>query len=187
MNAANLTVKQARAILSVAAKQDIRFYLNGVFVDFGKKRIAATNGHILIAWKSDEITGEGEAIIPRDALEAVLKGGSGYDEIAIKFENDVIAITRGANTMQVNPIDGKFPDIERLIPDACSGEPGQYQGAYLATVSAALSGLTDYNYVLTAYNGTGAAVLHCDGESAIGVVMPMRGDADLKFGETWKR
>jgi DNA polymerase III sliding clamp (beta) subunit (PCNA family) len=49
MSTINLSLSQLRAALLIAAKQDVRYYLNGVYVecDSIRTRVVATNGHMM--------------------------------------------------------------------------------------------------------------------------------------------
>lgn len=65
--------KHLRSLLKVIPKNNIRYFLNGLYVNFDYREIAATDGHILVLLENLEelnIDGTGEAIIPRNVIEA---------------------------------------------------------------------------------------------------------------------
>ena len=68
--------KQLKAILAFAGKNDIRFYINAILVDFDNRVVVATDGSMLVIHRDVEnLTGEGSVIIPRFAVEMALKKG----------------------------------------------------------------------------------------------------------------
>ena len=90
-----LTVKQARALLSIAPKNDVRYYMNGVLCDFEQCRFVATNGHMLLDTPAIGLPEKaaGTVIIPRDALDTLAKGGKATDDIEIDYDTDAGTLT----------------------------------------------------------------------------------------------
>ena len=109
-----LTIDHAilKALLVVASKQDIRYYLKGVLVDVRAQDVTlvSTNGTVLLAVPyPDNIEGDrliGQWIIPREALESVKPCKVGRTTLPITIE-----ILPGAQT----------PDPER--PGVTIGAP----------------------------------------------------------------
>lgn len=194
-----------KALLTVAAKGDIRYYLNGLLVDVnpaGAVALVATDGHRLLAlpMDADDVSDArpGEYIIPRDALESVkpIKAGRNTFPLELTIEQSApepdpkrpgvmvqapahFALT-GATTAAGAVVDGRYPDWRRVLPDKASGEPGHYQPAYVAdfgTVAALLTGKKD-SYPVIHHNGSSAALVTGLGDGAIGVLMPLRASAD---------
>lgn len=131
--------KQLECALLSAAKQDIRYYLNGVYCEFtpDNTRIVTTNGHHMLVmdqkpYQDNEWTGS--FIIPRDVLEQlkpksntrfsrhldsqycitveerVLEDGSKLvPKLVIREMTDRIELT-------FTEVEGKFPDYTRIIP-----------------------------------------------------------------------
>lgn len=125
------------ACLSCAAKADTRYYLNGVFLHSlkGELRVAATNGHTLLAhttaMKSAELPDWLTAglILPRDelaialaALAKVTVGEDAIESVQIGFgANHQHVIVRDAGqfaTFRFKPTEGKFPDYTKVLADA---------------------------------------------------------------------
>ena len=117
-----------KAVMMAAAKKDVRYYLNGVMVRNGE--IAATNGHMLLLIKSKRIKSDGEYIIDNDTLNMIVKSHKG-----IKGGNRVEVVdsmtTTGSSKIHITPVDGKFPDVNRVIPQETSGEIAHFNYEYL--------------------------------------------------------
>lgn len=96
--------KILKAVILAAAKKDVRFYLNGVMVN--GQHIVATDGARLHAYKHGQDWVHGEVIIPIDKVELALKMKTKH----IQIEKDYI------NGIAFTPIDGRFPDYMRVIP-----------------------------------------------------------------------
>ena len=165
-----------KAVMMAAAKKDIRYYLNGVMVRNGE--LAATNGHMALLIQSESIKSDGEYIIDNDTLKMivnlykVVKGDTRIEVV------DSVAIT-GKSKISITPVDGKFPDINRVIPQEPSGEIAHFNYEYLLACQKAngefLGG--KYPWVKLQHNGQAGAKFESedeDGNKLIGVVMPVR-------------
>tara|TARA_R110000868_G_scaffold148578_1_gene370569 strand:+ start:749 stop:1393 length:645 start_codon:yes stop_codon:yes gene_type:complete len=195
-----------KALLICAAKQDVRYYLNGVLVDAranGDVILVTTDGHRLLAYPvavdAIEALAPGEYVIPREALEAVKPCKAGRHVLPITIEivtapdqpdpertgvtiKGKTSITVTGATSTVTPlIDGKFPDWRRVMPKTVSGEPTQYNPEYVSgfgDICKLLGG--KYGPVIN-HNGNSATPVTNLGP-ALGVIMPMRLDGDdVKF------
>ena len=120
-----LTQKKLRGLLLLVqyamAQQDIRYYLNGVLLVLGEKRLKAiaTDGHRLAyASIKDEHDGEShEAILPRKAVQELVKLLNETDnEVSVEFGASQINFRLGEVDLITKVIDGKFPDYTRVIP-----------------------------------------------------------------------
>lgn len=119
MESTNNTQAPAELITAIkrvafaAADGDVRGYLNGVHVgSIGGKSVAvATTGHHLAFAKIDALCEYRSAIIPIQAISAIdaIKPSSIDIGTKIVLNGDGVELT-------VNPIDGKYPDWERVIP-----------------------------------------------------------------------
>jgi len=194
-----------KALLTIAAKGDIRYYLNGLLVDVnaaGVVVLVATDGHRLLALpvEPDDVSDArpGEYIIPRDALESVkpVKAGRNAFPLELTIEQPAPApdperagvtvqaparfTLTGATTAAGVVVDGRYPDWRRVLPVKASGEPGHFQPDYVAdfgTVAALLTGKKNPCPVIH-HSGLAAALVTGLGANAIGVLMPMRVPAD---------
>lgn len=164
--------------LMFQAKQDIRYYLNGIcFMPDG--RVAATDGHrAMIASKHENkltdnvIVSVSKSPTKRYAY-ALLDTKTGI--VTYHDEHEIMV---GAGTC--SEIDGRFPDIDRVIPKQTSPTKQiGFNAKYLADVEK-LAKLFNpkYEAVLFELNGnTNAAVANISaptGETAKFIVMPMR-------------
>jgi len=104
-------LKYLEALAIIAAKQDVRYYLQGVAIN--QSHLVATDGHKLAAIPLVNPAPELELIIPTDAIKAACKSTS------VKVRKDVnVTIDTDAHTLTVGtmgatvpfvPVDGRFP------------------------------------------------------------------------------
>lgn len=201
-----LTIKSGyvKALLLIAAKQDIRRYLNGIAIDVRQNgdvvdaALVATDGHRLLALALDQEDIEaplvGNWIIDRALLESVKPVKVGKTEFPLTLSltiaepsqdsegrnclaNPVVTL-RGATTAAGTVADGRFPDWRRVMPATSDGISGQYDHEYLysmGTVGRLLFADTKQTASVIHHNGNGAALVTFPGAPfAIGVIMPMR-------------
>ena len=198
MNTITMTVEQTRGVILASAKKDVRYYLNGSLFDFETARVVSTDGHCLLAVNVDATLDDiafGQVVIPRDALEAITRGGKVTDILTITYGAEGLWIAReGGLTSKVEPIDGKFPDYARVFPKEASGEAGQFDPDLLARISKALRLATfppKAKPVTVGHNGTSSALVFFHGysERGIAVCMPIRaeGSADAEAIDFWNK
>lgn len=173
-----------KALLCIAAKGDIRYYLNSVAIDVraGDTTLVAIDGHILLAVPvaHDHEMPAGVHIIDRavlDGLKLSAKSGSMLDIIIGDGHATIRA--NGAET-KTTLVDAKYPDWRNALPRASSGEAAQLNPELLARLQTAFRLLTNSktNVPLIHHNGNSGALVTSDCD-ALGVVMPCR--ADRKF------
>ena len=106
------------------AQQDVRYYLNGLFVACANDKIigVTTDGHRL---SKAEVTVEGtngnetEVIIPGKAvqeLKRILSGSDRETRVSLAFREGLVSLTIGNIVFHTKLIDAKYPDYERVIP-----------------------------------------------------------------------
>ena len=165
-----------KAVMLAAAKKDVRYYLNGVMVR--NSELAATNGHMLLIIKSDDIKSDGEYIIDNVSLSMIATVHKD-----IKGDNRVEVIdsmtTTGSSKISITPVDGKFPDINRVIPQETSGEIAHFNYEYLLACQKSNQEFFDSkgSYIKLQHNGQAGAKFESEdeyGNKLIGVVMPVR-------------
>ena len=165
-----------KAVMLAAAKNDVRYYLNGVMVRNGE--LAATNGHMALLIKSESIKSDGEYIIDNDTLKMVVTSHKG-----IKGDNRIEVIdgvvTTGKSKVHITPVDGKFPNIHRVIPQDPTGEIAHFNYEYLLNCQKANGDFLErkYAHIKLQHNGQAGAKFESedeDGNKLIGVVMPVR-------------
>lgn len=118
------------AALAIAPKKDNRFYLNGVFLHVidNQFRIVATDGHRLLVTSmtcEKELSwGEAGVLLPRDAMDKISKFvGTGDDAgIFVSYGRDhqhaIVTDSTSDATFKVTPIEGKFPEYQRIVESA---------------------------------------------------------------------
>lgn len=182
-----LTVDYLRAALLFASSQETRYYLCGAHLlrRGDHLRIAATDGHRLFV-ASETLSEPGadfDVILPRDALKKALTGlGRGVTHLPLALEigeragrDQVLRATLG--DVQMIPVDGSFPDITRVVPnaDAISGETAEFNPLYLADIGKAAkilgAGVTDFHL---AHNGDAPALITFGQKTAFAALMPLR-------------
>lgn len=160
------------------AKNDPRYYLNGIcFMADG--RIAATDGHRLFVGGKHENKIKDNVIVKfsKSPTKAYRHAIADTDTGIVTY-NDEKIIRVGAGICEV--VDGKFPDIDRVIPKQTSPtEEIGFNAKYLADVEKAAKLFNPkYESVRFELNGnTNAAVANLsspEGFTAKIIVMPMR-------------
>jgi len=194
-----------KALLLSAGKQDVRYYLNGLCVDTsqaadGRLYAVTTDGHRMTVsnWAQYVRDADGnttppsalpfsEIIIPRELLEAVKPAKIGKTEFDVKIHVSANSVTvTGATTATGMPVDGKFPEYRRVLPQAISNETAQFNPDYLADLAKAqelLNGKKRERFLRLAHNGSGPALAELDSDKTFAIVMPQRADkADIPAG-----
>ena len=157
-----LTVPLAtlKAVATHAAKQDIRYYLNGVCFNpragnGNAGLIMATDGHRLIVCEGMTVTGYSTPrpcpafILDNDSIAAIISAHKGmpkkanpdvtfiYKQTADGNVKHVpeIAVKTPIGVLTFRPVDGVFPDVSRVIPKSSDireqNEPGFYNNSYV--------------------------------------------------------
>ena len=108
------------------ANQDVRYYLNGLLLEFRGERLRAvsTDGHRLAqaeiglqkASTSEEVH---QCILPRKGVQELLRLIQGSDEpVDVVVGKASLRATLGDVTFTSRLIEGRFPDYNRVIPRA---------------------------------------------------------------------
>jgi DNA polymerase-3 subunit beta len=175
------------AMLLIAGKKDIRYYLNGVYLEWNSTltRAVGCDGHKLAVMNEarDDNQGAGSIIIPRDVIERLPKR-SNIDHFLIIRQNDAGAweIHAGGHlTINFTPCDAQYPDWRRVSQGIkTSGEAAGFNIDYLVAfekAGAILGGgkCRVGNRTRIHHNGRDGAIVTLDGiENFAGVIMPLR-------------
>jgi DNA polymerase-3 subunit beta len=188
-----LTIEQIKALLVIAPKSDVRYYLCGALLEVRDDRawLVAIDGHrMLVIRPTARIEGndvrDGQWIIPRDLLAGakVKKGGflflsidqfSGEKEPYLHCARG--RIITGGSELSAPTVDGVFPDWRRVVPKKASGELAHYDPAYVGdfgTVAELLGGARINARIHP--NGTEAALVDLGTDDAIALLMPIRAE-----------
>ena len=186
-----VTSKQLRAFLAITPRDDVRYYLHGIYLDTAQRVLVATNGHMMAVWRPEgsdtamEFDGNvNSPIIPRDTLDQALKiaGPTGQIHISTSF---VIAAPKKGDTVTLHftPIDARYPDWQKVVPglDGTRGDfdyAPQFNAEYLATIQTflcSLSGDKNPHQHIQSFGGNYAAIItRSDVDNAFCVCMPLR-------------
>ncbi|MDV6318406.1 DNA polymerase III subunit beta [Chromohalobacter sp. HP20-39] len=104
------------------AQQDVRYYLNGMLLEFGHHlvRTVATDGHRLAvcARSADvDIEPSQKLIVPRKGILELARLLDGSDEpVELTIGGTHLRAQTGDFTFTSKLVDGKFPDYDRVIP-----------------------------------------------------------------------
>lgn len=104
------------------AQQDVRYYLNGLLLETGKQRLraVATDGHRLalsdVSVEGNE--GAGQVIVPRKGVQELQRLLDGDGDVRIVLSANHIRVEVGGIRLTSKLIDGRFPDYDRVIPEA---------------------------------------------------------------------
>lgn len=188
----NIEIEIPMQVLDAAtictAVKDVRFYLNGVAINKG--HVVSTDGHRAFACKIDGLDENLEVIIPTEAVKAFIKKVPSKN----RKGHCTIVVDRNARQGKISnfplqvhelfiPIDGKFPDWQRIFPRTVDSE---YKGIY---PQFNWSYMADFQKIQKALGGKGLlALLHptaantaalvtfdsTDFDHAKGVIMPLR-------------
>ena len=195
-----LPAKYLEAALAAVSKDETRYYLRGVFVD-PRGFIAATNGHIAFAAKcpsAKDCTGFNALpnnpgtldgiIIPQDTVAGAIKGKGG-DVVLERDTNGLFWLSCGNVRIHFVPIDGSFPDWQRVIPEqpetlvAAHYQP-QYVSALGKMAQSVCGGKKDKaSSFLINQSGEGPAPVTFPDIDCVAVIMPMHGDSLKSFNK----
>lgn len=166
----------------MAANGEIRYYLKGVQVIADEKRgkfYTATNGHVLGVyhepWRDGETPCSAEFIIPGDVVKAI-KPRKRLDQAVLERvgEQWKFSALDGAD-LQFTPIDGKYPDVRRVIPTKPSGELAHFNYDYLADFNRVGRDGWGMKYSVSVFpNGLSAALVKNGCADFVGAIMPLR-------------
>ena len=171
-----IKTNELKALLLCAAKNDIRYYLNGVHFESTPHGIiaASTDGLRLLCINLPNEQAEGiKALIPRALIEAAVKTKAQVIDISIDGAN--VTLSSMGQNVSGSITDGVFPDFRRVIPNTVSGIQGnEFNNEYLV----------DFDKIGKLVNGGKASVLQNDvgmsalvrfgNENVIGVIMPFK-------------
>jgi hypothetical protein len=175
-----------RAVELFAAKADVRYYLNGIYVRALSRdmlQLIATNGHVLGQYRHtrDPVTDEPylpdeSYILPREMLSGIkLTKNCPCVNVTARIGKWKIDYIGGQRSGQ--PVDANFPDIGRIWPSSITVAPGNFDFRYLALIQKACE-LLDTRAPTLFQNGPQSSSMFTVGEKFAGIIMPMMPIAD---------
>ena len=192
----SVTADTLKALTLIAAKDDRRYYLNGVCIDVAvtgatEAVAVATDGHMLIAvplqLDPDVTAAAGQYIIPRELIDG-LKARKGAFA-TVKLDARSVTINVGGANITAPLIDGQYPDWRRVVPRTVTGLASQIDADYLHAMKKAHKLLGGSYSPTIAHNGAetgdGGAARVLLAAGAIGVIMPLRAEKPVLETPAW--
>lgn len=169
--------RHLKAALLVAGKQDVRFYLNGVFLEAlpTETRCTGLNGSAGVVLRSlapMDPTFCAALIVPRDVVAQAVT----MKRPDTTFEPSEDGHWQMNGVLRFKPIDGTFPSYRRVMPSAPTGQaPRGFDPESLALFGKMAQALGKKSADITTHcNGTGGAAITLEGyPDFAGVVMPL--------------
>jgi hypothetical protein len=202
LTAIDLPIKPMQAALACASHEESRYYLNGLFVHAvdSSARIVATDGHRMFVYS---IAIEGEApewlqagvIVPRELLKEKLTLIEKLDNTTARVAyatgamNVVLSDAADSCLFRMTPVDGTYPDYNRILDDAKVFEARELTDmASVAYQSKYLKGVGDIGKMLgsdtvrlfgASLDGEPSLITFPDAPGAVLVLMPARFDREI--------
>ena len=188
-----IDVNDLAAMKLFMAKQDVRYYLNGLLLEIGslESRLVATNGCMMAVMRlyCRRPGPTQRVIIPSEALAGVKPAKlAEVATITIDGTADVADLNVETEKWEWSgkSIDGHYPDYVRVLPRTVSGELAQFDGKFLYAFQQAAEILSRGKYPVVGHNGTGAALVSIGGrDDFLGAIMPLRTDWPPTEAPTW--
>ena len=169
-----------KALLTIAAKKDIRRYLESVCIDVRASDAVAvaTDGHKLLALPLT-LADDAPALVPgcyiirREALESVKAVLKRPITVTIDATARTATLDNSSAVTSSPLMDDKYPDWRRAVPLTVSGEVGQFDAEYIGAFGKVHKLLGSKYSPSIRHNGGSAARVVLAGH-AVGIIMPMR-------------
>lgn len=104
------------------AQQDVRYYLNGLLIEFATATLTAvaTDGHRLAKYQSKTAIGidaSRQVIVPGKTITELRRQlGNSDEEVSVSLGEKWFQVIVGHMTMTSKIVDGRYPEYERVIP-----------------------------------------------------------------------
>jgi len=189
----SISADTIKALLTIAAKKDIRDYLNSICIDVRASDAVAvaTDGHKLLALPltaTDDAPAPalvpGQYIIRREALEGVKAVLKRPILVTIDATARMATLDNGSTVASSPLMDATYPDWRRVVPLTVSGAVSQFNAEYVGTFGKVHKLLGGAYSPAIQHNGDAAARVILPGD-AVGVLMPMRGDPQPLENPAW--
>jgi DNA polymerase III subunit beta len=111
------------------AQQDVRYYLNGLLMEFRGSALSAvaTDGHRLAKYQIEGVLVDGEnsqqVIVPnKTVLELRRQLAHSEEAVSVRLSDKNIRIALDRMTVTSKLVDGRYPEYERVIPKDVANE-----------------------------------------------------------------
>jgi DNA polymerase-3 subunit beta len=178
----NVSRSHMAALLNLSSNRDVRYYLNGVHVIAreNETRYEATDGHVVGVSRHPSVNGTGgqevlSLIVPRDLVKRIAGHKASGEYVNLCCTAGVWGVALAGEPTPFTPIDGRFPDVARVFPQAPSGEVAQFNPDFFkrfAKVRDAFGSKHHHPHIV--HNGNGPARVTLPGLSVhfVGAMMP---------------
>ena len=122
------------------AKQDVRYYLNGLLFEFQPKQftVVATDGHRLAVQQHRvSCDMDRQVIIPSKAVSELKRLLQDTGDCTLSIGKNHVKVDLNERTFITKLIEGQFPDYRRVIPNKSGFEVRVNREAFLAAVNRA--------------------------------------------------
>ena len=183
------------AALHLAARNIVRFYLVGVYVEATRDetRCVATDGCALgvLRHAAENRLPQARAgvIVPYKIAGTIARAFKEHPDFSISAhaEGGWTAFVEGYR-IDFEAIDARYPDYRRAVPTDASGVAAQFDPELLARFAKVAKALGVKARPVIHYNGqAGAAVTFRDYAAFAGVAMPLREQEASPLDVTWVR
>jgi hypothetical protein len=167
-----------KALALIASTDATRPHLIGVCVDTttpGRVHLVSTDGHRMLIVNNSTLEGAivpGRYVLPLFDVKAA-KAAHKSDPVRIMIDAGRFTIT-GKSTITGTLIEDRFPQWQRVVPQATSGKLAQFNLGYVGDFGR-VAELLGHKYPGIQHNGDSAALINL-GADAFGILMPMRAD-----------
>jgi hypothetical protein len=185
------------AALTHAAKDDIRYYLNGVSVEpcaEGGAVIVATDGRRMLAMHDANARCAESIILPEMKFAYIKLTGKREPRYlrVVRVDRAVTVIVQDEEgkellSMPVNLVDGKYPDWRAVIPAVATVAPTSWNPDYLSALNAVSKGFDQTCWAHLAAGGGESASLFTFNVPAFVVIMPVRDETPSNRVPEWAR
>lgn len=201
-----INIRVLKAVEVAASSEELRYYLNGVFVEFTPEMIVytATDGHRLLVASEDYLEEEirpsstVSAIVPSSLLDKVKVGKKDAELAQLSIdcsESKVRAVIEYQGAIYSDlAIEANYPNARAVVPRSVSGEVAKFNPHYLVSFEKARAIATNSKAgedCIIAHNGGSPALVDMnivekdEGFRMFGVIMPMRGWSHVTSAPAW--
>lgn len=172
-----------RATLITAAKNDVRYYLNGLLIEIYLDRlfIVSTDGNRLSVLRDDsnpgvEVPEGGTAFVMPRTLAETIKAEKRLPTVGLTFDTEtkIITLNDYGSASSAKAVDGVFPDWRRVLPTNPSGEAANFNPEFvgdLAKIAKAL-GCAVTSPIIWHGGSSAALVTITNAPEFVGVMVP---------------
>lgn len=183
----SLSASVVKALELFAAKNDIRYYLNGLLVELSGEDafLVDTDGHRLAAFRATSdmnVEERKRAIVPRELLARIVAGRSAHPVLIAVEDDDTVSVTQGQITTSSKAIPGLFPNWRKVIPASTTGIAAQINPKYVADIGKATRLVTGAKGLPNIrYNGEGCALVDIGEPNFVAAIMPYRENKEKAY------